>query len=72
MRGWMTVTYEGNSMFQVLDQSVLAFLISCLKAASGEVLLWVMEQVSLAFYLLNLWPVLTEAKAGFDNPGAFQ
>ena len=49
MRGWMTVTRKGSGMFQALYQSVLAFLIGCLKAASGEVLLWVMEQVSLAF-----------------------
>lgn len=48
------------------------FLISCLTAASGEVLLWVMEQVSPSFHLLSFWPVLTEAKAGFDNPAASQ
>lgn len=48
------------------------FLISCSTAASGEVLLWVMEQVSPAFYLSSFWPVLTEAKAVFDNPAASQ
>ena len=40
-------------MFHVLYKSALAFLISCLKAASAGALLWVMEQVSLAFHLLS-------------------
>lgn len=59
-------------MFQALYQSVPAFMISCLKAASGKVLLWVMEQVSLAFRLLSFWLVLTDEKAGSDSPAASQ
>lgn len=34
--------------------------------------MWVMEQVSLAFRLFSPWPVLTEAKAGFDSPAVNQ
>lgn len=34
--------------------------------------MWVMEQVSLAFRLFSPWPVLTEAKAGFDSPAVSQ
>lgn len=66
------MTDKGNIMFQVLYQSVPAFMISCLKAASGKVLLWVMEQVSLAFRLLSFWLVLTDEKARSESPAASQ
>lgn len=46
-------TQRQQHVSSVIPVCACFFLISCLKAASGEVLLWVMEQVSLAFCLLS-------------------